>query len=78
MSYTACVMILGILFWVLAGLCVVSFMAWIYVQIVYYKWNKEDRERQEIERKVEEGFNTVCNEQIDDKHVNKTIDSVNN
>lgn len=52
--YTAYVMILGILFWVLAGCTVVSLMAWVYTQVMYYRWNKEDREQANLIEQVQQ------------------------
>ena len=53
MDYTACVMILGIMWWVLAGCAIVAFMAWTYTQVMYYKWNAEDRQKDTIIEQVQ-------------------------
>lgn len=36
--------VLAVCFWVLAALCFVSLSAFVYVQVQYYRWDKEDRE----------------------------------
>ena len=60
--YTAYVMILGILFWVLAGCAVVSLMAWVYTQVMYYRWNREDREKATLVVQVQEAVNDKIEE----------------
>lgn len=52
MSFTTGVIIFGILFWVLGALAMVSLLMWTYTQLVYLKWNREDREREELENIV--------------------------
>lgn len=54
MDYTSFCIIIGIMFWVLAALCVVAFMAWVYCYVQYYKWDKEDRNRNCIIKEVQE------------------------
>ena len=50
--------ILGIGFWLIAALSIITLMAYVYVVVQYYHWDKQDRERnnivQEISDKVAE------------------------
>lgn len=43
--------ILACAFWLLAALGIVTLMAFVYVEVQYYHWNKEEREH---DRLVEE------------------------
>lgn len=65
MDYTSAVFILGIMFWVLCALLIVCCLAWSYIRCMYYKWDRQDRERETVLREVVET-------------VEKTIDSVKN
>lgn len=49
--YTFC-MIMAIMFWTLSALGIVTLMAWIYCQVQYYKWDKEDRIKNELAEKI--------------------------
>ena len=59
MDYYSMTTILGILFWVAAALTAIGFLAYVYVQIIYMRWNAEDRalERLELKREEEENQN---------------------
>lgn len=46
--------ILAIGFWTIAALAIVTLMAYVYVQIQYYRWDKTDREFAELESKLVE------------------------
>lgn len=46
--------ILGIGFWTIAALAIVTLMAYVYVQIQYYRWDKTDREFAKLESKLVE------------------------
>lgn len=46
--------IMLILFWVLFALAVVSFMAYVYIQCMYYKWRKDERMQEQLAKQVEE------------------------
>ena len=46
--------IILILFWALFALAVVSFMAYVYIQCMYYKWRKDERSSANIAKQVEE------------------------
>ena len=60
MTYTTFCMILAIGFWVLAALGIVCLMAWTYVQVQYYKWSKDDRDRElfkaSLKDAIKDGF----------------------
>lgn len=49
--YTFC-MIMAIMFWTLSTLGIVTLMAWVYCQVQYYKWDKEDRIKNELAEKI--------------------------
>ena len=57
MDYTAFCIVLGILFWVLAAAAVVLLGAWLYIQAMYYHWNKKDREQDDIISQVQQAVN---------------------
>lgn len=59
MDYNTFCMILGIMFWVLTALGIVSLMAWVYCQIQYYKWDKEDRMKESIIDLIKEAIKDV-------------------
>lgn len=40
--------VLAVCFWVLAALCFVSLSAFVYVQVQYYRWDKEEREASKL------------------------------
>ena len=40
--------ILAIAFWILAALAFVFLAAFVYVEVQYYHWNKQDRENQQL------------------------------
>ena len=54
--------ILGILWWVVGACRVVALLAWIYIQLVYFKWNKEDREQESIVKHVQDAVNEKLDE----------------
>lgn len=54
MNYTTFCMIMTIMFWSLCAIGIVTFMAWVYCQIQYYKWDKEDRIKEELAEKIGE------------------------
>lgn len=47
------VTIMLILFWALFALAVVSFMAYVYIQCMYYKWRKDERAEKQLLASVE-------------------------
>ena len=57
MDYNSVIMILGIMFWVLLALAIVLCFAWMYIQLTYLQWDKQDRMKNTIEDKVEELLN---------------------
>lgn len=54
MDYYVFWMIMAILFWVLFALAVVSGIAWVYTQVMYYRWTKEDREQANLIEQVQQ------------------------
>ena len=56
MGWTTFWMIMAIVFWVLLALTVVGFMAWIYTQVQYYKWDKEDRQFEKMKEYIEQAI----------------------
>lgn len=59
MDYRTFCMILGIMFWVLSAMGIVSLMAWVYCQVQYYKWDKEDRMKESIVDLIKEAIKEV-------------------
>ena len=59
--------ILAIAFWILAALAFVILAAFVYVEVQYYHWNKQDRENEQLVAKlteqIEEKFEELQNEQ---------------
>ena len=53
--------ILAICFWVLAALCYVSLTAFVYVQVQYYKWDKEEREARKLATMIAEELSSSEN-----------------
>ena len=45
MDYITWCIIAGIAFWLLCALAVVTGIAWVFCYIQYYRWDKQDRER---------------------------------
>lgn len=43
---------MAILFWILFALAVVTLIIDTWLNIIYYKWNKEDREQLKLEYQV--------------------------
>ena len=52
MDVAATMTILGVMFWVLAALGIVSFMILVYTCIQRFKWEREDRQQYIIEETV--------------------------
>lgn len=46
--------ILAIGFWVLAAIAIVLFAAWVYVEVQYYHWNKQERESDQLVKELSE------------------------
>lgn len=46
--------VLAVCFWVLAALCFVSLSAFVYVQVQYYRWDKEEREARKMAAMIAE------------------------
>ena len=46
--------VLAVCFWVLAALCFVSLSAFVYVQVQYYRWDKEEREAKKLAAMIAE------------------------
>ena len=58
--------IFGIMFWVVCALATVMGMAWIYIQIQYYRWDKEAHlEKAIIERVSKQTMEELESEQYD-------------
>lgn len=52
MDYTVFTYIICIGFWLLFALCTISVMAWAYVYIQYYRWEKIERKEANIMNSV--------------------------
>ena len=68
MDYMTWCIIAGIFFWILCALAVVSGMAWVYVCLQYYRWDKQDRERDNfvhaVQAAVQEAVEQAKNENM--------------
>lgn len=63
--YTFCI-IFCIFFWVICAFAIVMGMAWVYIQIQYYRWDKEARlEKAIIERISNQTIEELESEQYD-------------
>lgn len=52
---------LAVCFWVLAALCFVSLSAFVYVQVQYYRWDKEEREARKMAAMIAEELSNSKN-----------------
>ena len=52
--------IILILFWALFAFAVVSFMAYVYIQCMYYKWRKDDRLKESLASQIENAANAIA------------------
>ena len=57
---SAFTVIILILFWALFALAVVSFMAYVYIQCMYYKWRKDDRLKESLATQIENAANAIA------------------
>ena len=68
MDYTSFCIIAGIAFWLLAALAVVAGIIWVYCCVQYYRWDKQDREKDTfvnaVQAAVKEAINQAHNESI--------------
>lgn len=46
--------ILAIGFWAIAAIALVLFAAWIYVEVQYYHWNKQEHESDQLVKELSE------------------------
>lgn len=46
--------VLAIGFWAIAAVALVLFAAWVYVEVQYYHWNKQERESEQLVKKLSE------------------------
>lgn len=46
--------ILAIGFWAIAAIALVLFAAWVYVEVQYYHWNKQERESDQLVKELSE------------------------
>ena len=46
--------ILAIGFWAIAAVALVLFAAWVYVEVQYYHWNKQERESNQLVKELSE------------------------
>lgn len=46
--------ILACAFWLLAALGIVTLMAFVYVEVQYYHWNKQERESKQLVKELSE------------------------
>lgn len=46
--------ILAIGFWAIAAVALVLFAAWVYVEVQYYHWNKQERNSEQLVKELSE------------------------
>lgn len=46
--------VLAIGFWAIAAVALVLFAAWVYVEVQYYHWNKQERESDQLVKELSE------------------------
>ena len=46
--------ILAIGFWAIAAIAIVLFAAWVYVEVQYYHWNKQERDSEQLVKELSE------------------------
>lgn len=54
MEFEAAWIIIAVFFWVLCAVAVVVGLAWIFCYVNYYRWDKEDRSKQDIIKQIQE------------------------
>ena len=64
MNYQTFCMIMAIMFWTLSALGIVTLMVWVYCQVQYYKWDKEDRIKEELAKKISEQVGGIIDAKI--------------
>lgn len=62
MDYSAAMVILAIFFWVLLASAIILLGAWIYIQLMYYHWEKQDREQCNLVETVTQAVNDKLSE----------------
>lgn len=55
-------LILAIFFWVLCAAAIILAGAWVYIQCMYYHWNKQDRLGQNLVNQVIEAVKEKADE----------------
>lgn len=65
MEYGTFATILGIMFWVLCALGIVCFMTWLYAYMQYFKWDKEDRQKQIVMQQIKETVSTEVKQTLE-------------
>ena len=66
MDYNSIILILGLFWWVLCACAIVCLFAWMYIQLTYMKWNREDRERENIIQQVHDEIEKTLEEVKDE------------
>lgn len=54
MQYEVAWIIIAIFFWVLCAAAIVIGMAWAFCYVNYYRWDKEDRNKSDIVKQIQE------------------------
>lgn len=62
---------MAILFWILFALAVVTLISDAWLNIIYYRWNKEDREQIKLECQVGE----IIEEKLNPDGVNSEVEN---
>ena len=62
MQYEVAWLIICIFFWVLCAAAIILSGAWMYIQLMYYHWDKQDRERENVVQQIVETVNEKLDE----------------
>ena len=73
MDYMTWCIIAGIAFWVLFALAVVTAIVWVFCYVQYYRWDKQDRERDTFIHAVQAAVQNAV-EQAEQKSMSQNED----
>lgn len=68
--------ILAIGFWAIAAIALVLFAAWVYVEVQYYHWNKQERESDQLAKELVKEISERITEKIEETQ--KSLDENEN
>ena len=57
--------IMDVCWWVLVAIAIVFFVAYIYTQIQYYKWDRDDRRNRDLVAQISQKVGEKIDEKLD-------------